>query len=80
MVHFFVSAVLISKCYGGVQQYKELNETISDDDVLSREKRFLVFPPTTSPSIIKYIGGYLGPIVSSMSDFEKYYLMVLFYF
>ena len=64
-----MSAVLISKCYGGVQQYKELNETISDDDVLSREKRFLVFPPTTGGSILKYVAGYLGPIVSLMSDF-----------
>lgn len=57
-----MSAILIGKCYGGIQEYKELNKT-TDDEVLSREKRFLVFPPTTGASILKYVAGYLGPIV-----------------
>ncbi|KAL7048469.1 hypothetical protein ACKWTF_003353 [Chironomus riparius] len=59
-----VSAALISKCNGGV---KALNETI-DAEKLSREKRYLVFPPTTSESVLKLVTSYLGPIDTPLSQ------------
>lgn len=31
-------------------------------EILQRKKRFLLFPPSTSLSVIKIICGYLGPI------------------
>ena len=68
MIYYIVSVVLIGKCHGGIEEYKALNETI-DDEVLSREKRFLVFPPTTGLSVLKYVAGYLGPIVSCFKIF-----------
>ena len=62
-VIFFVSAVLNSKCYGGIKVCKSLNETIKHEK-LSREKRFLVYPPSTAGSVLKLATSYLGPIVS----------------
>ncbi|KAG5676909.1 hypothetical protein PVAND_006712 [Polypedilum vanderplanki] len=54
-------SLLISSC-SFLILCKALKYENFTSEVLNRNKRFLVFPPTTSASILKYVGGYLGPI------------------
>lgn len=55
-----LSSVLLSsflQCLFAATNICSLN-----NETLSRNKRFLVFPPTTGTSILKFVSGYLGPI------------------
>ena len=69
MRSLFSSALLVFACSISIGDgRKEIVANVTQSsEVLSREKRFLVFPPSTTLSVLKYIATYLGPIVSDDS-------------
>jgi hypothetical protein len=47
----------------------EIEQNVTESsEILNRGKRFLVFPPSNSLSVMKYVAGFLGPIVSLHLD------------
>lgn len=52
--------VLVAEVFGSTTLFNPESSNTTNEDVLSREKRFLVFAP--NGGIIQFISGYLGPI------------------
>lgn len=66
MIFVLATSVLINGSLGVLGNYTAI------EDAVSRQKRFLTFPPTTAGSVLKYVAGYLGPIVSMPKQLEKH--------